>query len=227
MISECVRYTPDKWNGVHSQSQEISVWMHRNTGHRLFFFDENRNIWKSTFRVVVWLTREESNIDTEWYPDLLCMPNSNKIKRIVSKNIPSGHMTSIQRRLNDDATSWRCIDVETTLYRRHVSAGYPRLFLRQPSFSMWHAKSLESLKMYITETFFNNYIVHFFSCRPRWLSWIRRPIGDQEVAGSTPAEVGNILAWRLIMKYFLRSFSPFRWFKKGSCQFLAKECAQY
>ena len=26
---------------------------------------------------------------------------------------------------------------------------------------------------------------------------------------STPAEVGNILSWRLIMKYFLRSFSPF------------------
>ena len=26
---------------------------------------------------------------------------------------------------------------------------------------------------------------------------------------------------------FLRSFSPFSWFKKGSCQFLAKECAQY
>ena len=58
-------------------------------------------------------------------------------------------------------------------------------------------------------------------------SWMRRPIGDQEVAGSTPAEVGNILSWRSIMKYFLRSFSPFRWFKKGSCQFLAKECAQY
>ena len=52
-----------------------------------------------------------------------------------------------------------------------------------------------------------------------------RPTGDQEVAGSKPAEVGNILSWSLIMKYFLRSFSPFRWFKKGSCQFLAKECA--
>ena len=37
-----------------------------------------------------------------------------------------------------------------------------------------------------------------------------RPTGVQEVAGSTPAEVGNILSWRLIMKYFLRSFSPFR-----------------
>ena len=45
---------------------------------------------------------------------------------------------------------------------------------------------------------------------PRWLSWMRRPTGDQEVAGSTPTEVGNILSWRLIMKYFLRSFSPFR-----------------
>ena len=54
-----------------------------------------------------------------------------------------------------------------------------------------------------------------------------RPTGDQEVAGSTPAKVGNILWWRLIMKYFLWSLSPFRWFKKGICQFLAKECAQY
>ena len=54
-----------------------------------------------------------------------------------------------------------------------------------------------------------------------------RPTGDQEVVGSTPAEVGNILSWRMIMKYFLRSFSPFRWLKKGSCQLPVKECAQY
>ena len=47
--------------------------------------------------------------------------------------------------------------------------------------------------------------------RPRWLSWMRRPTGDQEVANSAPpgAEVGNIFSWRLIMKYFLRSLSPF------------------
>ena len=31
---------------------------------------------------------------------------------------------------------------------------------------------------------------------------MRRPTGDQEVAGSTPADVGNILSWNLIMKYF-------------------------
>ena len=29
---------------------------------------------------------------------------------------------------------------------------------------------------------------------------MRRLTGDQEVAGSTPAEVGNILSWRLIMR---------------------------
>ena len=35
-----------------------------------------------------------------------------------------------------------------------------------------------------------------------------RPTGDQEIVGSTPT-VGNILSLRLIMKYFLCSFSPF------------------
>ena len=49
----------------------------------------------------------------------------------------------------------------------------------------------------------------FHSSRPRWLSWMRRPTGDQEVAGSIPTEVGSILSWRLIVKYFLWSFSPF------------------
>ena len=36
---------------------------------------------------------------------------------------PSWNMASIQRRLNVDATSWRCIDVETTLYKYRVPAG--------------------------------------------------------------------------------------------------------
>ena len=45
--------------------------------------------------------------------------------------------------------------------------------------------------------------------------------------GFDPHWVGNILSWRLITKYSLRSFSSFCWFKKNSCQFLSKECAQY
>ena len=33
--------------------------------------------------------------------------------------------------------------------------------------------------------------------------------GDQEVAGSTPAGLATFFHGDLIMKYFLRSFSPF------------------
>ena len=35
-----------------------------------------------------------------------------------------------------------------------------------------------------------------------------RPTGDQDVVCSIPAGSGNILSWRLITKYFLRSFTP-------------------
>ena len=37
-----------------------------------------------------------------------------------------------------------------------------------------------------------------------------RPTGDQEVAGSTPTGSATFFRGDLIMKYFLRSFSPFR-----------------
>ena len=50
--------------------------------------------------------------------------------------------------------------------------------------------------------------------------------GDQEVADSIPATSSNILSWRLILKYFLQSFSPFHSFNKDTCQFLANEYAQ-
>ena len=57
-------------------------------------------------------------------------------------------------------------------------------------------------------------------------SKMRRPTGDQEVAGSTPAEVGH--SFVEIDHEILSTVILFlRWFKKGSCQFLAKECAQY
>ena len=39
------------------------------------------------------------------------------------RHAPDRHMEYIQRRLNVDATSWHCIDVEATLYLRHVPAG--------------------------------------------------------------------------------------------------------
>ena len=42
-----------------------------------------------------------------------------------------------------------------------------------------------------------------------------RSIGDQKVAGLIPAGSGNILMWRLIMKYFLQPFSPFSLIQEG------------
>ena len=65
-----------------------------------------------------------------------------------------------------------------------------------------------------------------FCSRPRYLSWMRIRLVTRRLRVRYPPG-HNILSWSLIMKFFLRSFSPFRWFKKGSCQFLAKECAQY
>ena len=47
---------------------------------------------------------------------------------------------------------------------------------------------------------------------------------NQGVAGSSPGPA-TFFHWDLVMKIFLRPFSPFCWFKKGSCQLPAKEWA--
>ena len=47
--------------------------------------------------------------------------------------LPSRHAASRQRRINVDATSQRCIDVDTTLYKRHV----PHLYFFRCLQSVW------------------------------------------------------------------------------------------
>ena len=49
-----------------------------------------------------------------------------------------------------------------------------------------------------------------------------RPTGNQEVAGSTPA--GSVICFsrRLIMKYFLRLLSPFRFSRRVVVSFWRK-----
>ena len=73
----------------------------------------------------------------------------------------------------------------------------------------------------------DNYVCCGYSLEaPRWLTLVVHsdvcPTGDQEVIGPIPTGSDNILSLRLIMKYFLRSFSFFCWFKRGSCRFLRK-----
>ena len=62
---------------------------------------------------------------------------------------------------------------------------------------------------------------------PQWLSWMHIWLVIRRfwVCSTAPCRVGNILSWRFIMKYFLRSFFSFCWFKKGNSQSLAKEWA--
>ena len=49
-------------------------------------------------------------------------------------------------------------------------------------------------------------------------------LGMQAAPSSIPTS-GTFFRGDLVMKTFLRPFSFFRWFKKSSCQLLAKECA--
>ena len=51
-----------------------------------------------------------------------------------------------------------------------------------------------------------------------------RPTNDQKVAGLIPAGSRNIFVV-IDHEIFSMFFSPFCLFKKGSCQFLTKECA--
>ena len=85
-----------------------------------------------------------------------------------------------------------------------------RFIFREVSLWTFFLVPLYNVCICDTDVFLYNVFTYILYSRPRWLNWMRHPTGDQEVAGSTPAEVGNILSWRLIMKYFLRSFSPFR-----------------
>ena len=82
----------------------------------------------------------------------------------------------------------------------------------------WSKTSFNSVIYYICM-----YMKH---CLPLWLSLMHVWLVISRSWGFSPARSGKILSWRLFMKYFLRSFSPFSWFKKGSCQFLAKEYSQ-
>ena len=49
----------------------------------------------------------------------------------------------------------------------------------------------------------------------------------QAVTGLTPTEVGNILSWRFDHEIFSTVILSLPLIQVGSCQFLAKECAQY
>ena len=61
--------------------------------------------------------------------------------------------------------------------------------------------------------------------QPLMVAWLEaHPLGMQAAPSSIPTS-GTFFLGDLVMKKFLRPFSLFHWFKKSSCQLLAKECA--
>ena len=55
-------------------------------------------------------------ISAEKYFSFRSFQGGSSVVVLLCASVPSRHITLIQRRLNVDATSWRCIDVEPTLY---------------------------------------------------------------------------------------------------------------
>ena len=112
---------------------------------------------------------------------------------------------------------------------------YFQVSLTHQSLSFWNGlfHTLNLVRITVRNRDLNQKSKNGKQCRSWWEAGLSGSVGcavrleTRRSRVQPPAEVGNILSWRLIMKYFLRSFSPFLWFKKGSCQFLAKECAQY
>ena len=63
------------------------------------------------------------------------------------------------------------------------------------------------------------------SCRPGAAARSEASSLGMQAAPSSIPTSGTFFRGDLVMKPFLRPFSLFRWFKKSSCQLLAKECA--
>ena len=61
--------------------------------------------------------------------------------------------------------------------------------------------------------------------RPGAVAWSEASSLGMQAAPSSIPTSGTFFRGDLVMKTFLRPFSLFHWFKKSSCQLLAKECA--
>ena len=61
--------------------------------------------------------------------------------------------------------------------------------------------------------------------KPGAVAWSEASSLGMQAAPSSIPTSGTFFRGDLVMKTFLRPFSLFRWFKKSSCQLLAKECA--
>ena len=104
--------------------RECAGWSETSQGEhfqRWVFWRWGRNVFLSVYLM---LNRIYTN-----YSVRQAWANSLTNIRQCTKQRPI-RVPLLQRRLNVDATSWRCIDVQPTLYKRHVPAGPTHGWLR-------------------------------------------------------------------------------------------------
>ena len=73
------------------------------------------------YRAINTYYHEKSIISVQVSRNVVVFSKDGRCK--IIENLSSRHITLIRRRHNVDATSWRCIDIVATLYKRHVPAG--------------------------------------------------------------------------------------------------------
>ena len=88
----------------------------------------------------------------------------------------------------------------------------------------------EPLKFYCKITMYIKCLISFFVCSGN--TGLGGSVGCASDwwsggCGFDPARSTTFFHGNLIMNFFTVIFSTFRWFKKDTCQFLAKECAQH
>ena len=91
-------------------------------------------------------------------------------------------------------------------------------------FMVWRV-SLISWRVFDVKTSFILIMSHYYLSQSQWLSWMHVQLEIRRLRVWPP--LGWQHPFEIDHEIFSMVHSPFLWFKKGSCQFLVKECAQY
>ena len=109
--------------GLHAHCHSVTLYWHWADQFYLYFLNVERQAKEQLIPFLKTLVWPSPGIEPATSRSQ--SGRSTTSLRFISLSVDI--TASIQRRLNVDATSWRCIDVEATLYRRHVSVDMAKI----------------------------------------------------------------------------------------------------
>ena len=121
--------------------------------------------------------------------------------------------------------NWKVLIYFLFLHRTSIMLKY---LLEAPRLGTQEVGLCGEIRKYFvaTPSYLELWIQYCSDCRPQWLSQMRIRLEIRMWQVWSLQCLATFFCGRLIMNYFLQSFSPFGWFKKGSYQFLMKESSQ-